>query len=123
MANRGENRKARCKIFLSRLTLLLESPRVAHHKSNPSQHDPQLSGLGNRILKHWKHARPNQVKHLRATGQLQQRVEDAANQHAKVAQEAFEKGLSADQGDELARQDWITPEPENPKSDQQDLET
>ena len=79
-----------------------------------------FSGLEKKIFLSWEKYRPTQVVYLRATGDLKKTVEEAARQHAQIFAEATRRGMGVGQADEIARQNWLTPEINSP--DQESVE-
>jgi hypothetical protein len=69
----------------------------------------EMSPLGQKILKHWREHWPKYTALLVAKGQLHQRAEEAAVQHAdiKSSPASTNPELGDDQAEEIARQDWM----------------
>lgn len=93
-------------------------PPIEENEPIP-QSEGELTGLGQKILKHWRQYRPNYVRSLEGKSALYPTVDQAATDHSEIFSEMRSQGFGVDQAMEAAREGWISPESDqNEPSDQ-----
>jgi hypothetical protein len=79
----------------------------------PPKEDARYAPLRASAEANWRQHNPSLVKKLEASGSLDELLDDATERAVRVLQQAEEKGLAPDQGEELANEELYLPSLEN----------